>query len=73
MRELAEAPGVEDVHVVTNSHFRGKAVANAAMLEALVEERRVAAPAELAARYAEALGPFVEEAGAEGKGQGRLL
>lgn len=57
-RELSEAPRVEDVYVVTNNHFQGKAVANAAMLEAMVEGRRVEVPPELAARYPEALAPF---------------
>jgi uncharacterized protein YecE (DUF72 family) len=59
-RVIAELPRVEDVYVVTNNHFEGKAVANAAMLRAMVEARRVAAPPELAARYARALGPFVD-------------
>jgi uncharacterized protein YecE (DUF72 family) len=58
-KALASAPGVEDVYVVTNNHFRGQAVANAAMLQAMVEERRVDAPPDLAARYAEVLAPFV--------------
>lgn len=57
-RALAEAPGVEDVYVVTNNHFRGQAVANAAMLASLVEGRTVEVPPELAARYREPLAPF---------------
>ena len=57
-RELAAAPEVEDVYVVTNNHFEGQAVANAAMLAAMVEGRTVEVPPELAARYAEALAPF---------------
>ena len=60
VRELAEAPRVEDVYVVTNNHFRGKAVANAAMLAAMVKERRVAAPPPLVAAYAELLAPFAD-------------
>jgi uncharacterized protein YecE (DUF72 family) len=58
-RALAEAPGVEDVYVVTNNHFRGQAVANAAMLESMVEEKPVAAPPDLVASYREVLAPFV--------------
>jgi uncharacterized protein YecE (DUF72 family) len=58
-RALAAAPQVEDVYVVTNNHFRGQAVANAAMLQAMVEEHRVDAPPDLAARYAQVLGPWV--------------
>jgi uncharacterized protein YecE (DUF72 family) len=60
VHEIAAAPATEDVYVVTNNHFEGKAVANAAMLEAMVERRRVAAPPSLVARYGELLAPFVE-------------
>jgi uncharacterized protein YecE (DUF72 family) len=60
VRELAEAPQVEDVYVVTNNHFRGKAVANAAMLASMVEERRVAAPPPLVSTYPELLAPFAD-------------
>lgn len=48
---------VPDVYVVTNNHFRGQAVANAKMLESMVEHRRVDAPAELVAAYPDALRP----------------
>jgi uncharacterized protein YecE (DUF72 family) len=58
-KAIAELPRVEDVYVVTNNHFEGKAVANAAMLQAMVEGRRVDAPPDLAARYRDALAPFV--------------
>jgi uncharacterized protein YecE (DUF72 family) len=58
-RAIAALPRVEDVYVVTNNHFEGKAVANAAMLQALVEDRRVAAPPDLMERYRAALSPFV--------------
>lgn len=59
IRELARSPRAPDVYVITNNHFRGQAPANAKMLEALVEGRRVEAPPELVAAYPEALGPFV--------------
>ncbi len=42
---------VPDVYVVTNNHFRGQAVANAKMLESMVERRKVEAPAELIEAY----------------------
>jgi uncharacterized protein YecE (DUF72 family) len=58
-RALAETPAVDDVYVVTNNHFEGKAVANAAMLESMVESRVVPVPPELAASYPEALAPYV--------------
>jgi uncharacterized protein YecE (DUF72 family) len=60
-RSLADEPGVEDVYVVTNNHFEGKAVANAAMLKAMVGDERVGAPPDLVERYREALAPFVVE------------
>jgi len=56
IRELADE--VPDVYVVTNNHFRGQAAANAAMLESMVEGRKVEAPPELFARYDEALRPY---------------
>jgi uncharacterized protein YecE (DUF72 family) len=59
-RTVAAQPGVEDVYVVTNNHFQGKAVANAAMLESMVEQRRVGAPPDVVRAYREALQPFVE-------------
>ena len=67
----AEAPGagsgdggevtaeVPDVYVVTNNHFRGQAVANAKMLESMVQRGPVGAPADLVAAYPDALRPFV--------------
>jgi uncharacterized protein YecE (DUF72 family) len=59
-RELAASPLVEDVYVVTNNHFRGQAVANAAMLKSMVEGRPVAVPPDLAASFPEALAGFVQ-------------
>ncbi len=55
---LAASPGAPDVYVVTNNHFRGQAVANAKMLESMVEKRKVEAPAELVRAYEDALQPF---------------
>ncbi len=62
IREMASSQVGEqepDVYVVTNNHFRGQAVANAAMLESMVEGRRVEAPSGVVERYREAVGPFV--------------
>jgi len=58
-RGLALSPRVDDVYVVTNNHFAGQAVANAVMLRAMVEGRRVEAPPPLVERYRAALEPFV--------------
>jgi uncharacterized protein YecE (DUF72 family) len=69
VKEIAGAPRVEEVYVVTNNHFRGQAVANAAMLEAMVEERAAAAPPDLVRAYPDVLAPYVKPA----TGQARLL
>jgi uncharacterized protein YecE (DUF72 family) len=69
VKEIAESPGVEEVYVVTNNHFRGKAVANAAMLEAMVEDRPAEAPPELVRAYPDVLAPYVKPA----RGQASLL
>ncbi len=59
VKELAESARAPDVYVVTNNHFRGQAVANAKMLESMVEGRKVEAPAELVEAFPEALRDFV--------------
>lgn len=59
-KEIAADPATADVFVVTNNHFRGKAVANALMLRAMVEERTVPAPPGLLAEYDEALAEYAE-------------
>jgi uncharacterized protein YecE (DUF72 family) len=61
VKALAGSPREPDVYVVTNNHFRGQAVANAKMLESMVEGRKVEAPAELVRSFPEALGPYVME------------
>jgi uncharacterized protein YecE (DUF72 family) len=58
VKALAQAPQAPDVYVVTNNHFRGQAVANAKMLESMVEGRPVEAPPELVSAYPEALRGF---------------
>ena len=62
VKEIAELPRCEDVYVVTNNHFEGKAVANASMLESMIEGRRVAAPPTLVERYRELLSPYAAAA-----------
>jgi uncharacterized protein YecE (DUF72 family) len=59
VKEIAAQPEAEEVYVVTNNHARGKAAANALMLNAMVEGKRVEAPPLLAAEYAEELKPYV--------------
>jgi len=59
-KEIAAEPPTEDVYVVTNNHFRGKAVANALMLQAMVEGHKVPAPAGVVAEYGEVLADYAE-------------
>ena len=61
VKEIASDPVTEDVYVVTNNHARGKAVANALMLESMVEGRRVEAPPELAEEYGTVLKPYIRK------------
>ena len=56
-REIAEA--AEETFVVTNNHYRAKALVNAVMLESMLTRRKVAAPPELVAAYPEELDTFV--------------
>jgi hypothetical protein len=53
---------VKEIYVVTNNHFRGKAAANALMMQSMFEDARVSAPVTLVQAYPEALRPFVERA-----------
>jgi uncharacterized protein YecE (DUF72 family) len=70
----AEGGDAPDVYVVTNNHFRGQAAANAKMLEAMVERRKVEAPAPLVARYPEALRPYAVPVAANAPaGEGELF
>jgi uncharacterized protein YecE (DUF72 family) len=66
-RELANEPGVTDVYVVNNNHFRGQAVANAAMLQAQVTGEKAKVPPTVFDKYREALAPLAEPAGATAK------
>jgi uncharacterized protein YecE (DUF72 family) len=51
---------VPEIFVVTNNHFQGKAVANAAMLESMIEDRKVEVPPELRRTYEDALRAFTK-------------
>lgn len=61
-KELAGEPATEDVYVVTNNHYRGKAVANALMLQSMVEGKPEPAPPPLFAEYGDALADYAEPA-----------
>ena len=59
-REIAAEPPTEDVFVVTNNHYRGKAVANALMLQSMIEGRKVPGPPPLFDEYGDVLEGYAE-------------
>jgi uncharacterized protein YecE (DUF72 family) len=62
-REIAAAPGTEDVYVVTNNHYRGKGVVNALMLKSMVGGRKkVPGPEPLFEEYGEVLARYARPA-----------
>ncbi|HVP67014.1 MAG TPA: DUF72 domain-containing protein [Anaeromyxobacteraceae bacterium] len=62
-KTLAALPGVADVYVVTNNHFGGQEVANAAMLRSMIEGRKVRVPPPLYARFRPSLEGLAEPTG----------
>jgi uncharacterized protein YecE (DUF72 family) len=58
IRKVAGAEGVREVYVVSNNHFEGKGPANALMIRAMLEGRKVAAPPVLFDTYRDVLGPW---------------
>lgn len=56
------ATATAETFVITNNHFRGQAVANALMLDALVGGQPVDAPPAVLAGYGDVLGGFVRAA-----------
>jgi len=61
-KELAQEPATDDVYVVTNNHFRGKAVANALMLQSMVEGKNPPAPPGVYSEYGDVLKGYAEPA-----------
>ncbi|HEX8692623.1 MAG TPA: DUF72 domain-containing protein [Longimicrobium sp.] len=65
-REIAAEPPTEDVFVVTNNHFRGKAAVNALMLQSMVQGEKVPAPPPLFDEYGAVLESYAEPREPEG-------
>ena len=59
-REIASDPATREVYVITNNHYKGKAVANALMLKSMVSGRRVPAPSAVYETYRDVLEDFAE-------------
>jgi uncharacterized protein YecE (DUF72 family) len=53
--EIAADPTTREVYVITNNHYRGKAVANALMLKSMVSGERVPAPSPVFDEYRDVL------------------
>ena len=61
-REIAADPATQEVYVVTNNHYKGKAVANALMMKSMLTGARVPAPPGVVEAYADAVDGFAEPA-----------
>jgi uncharacterized protein YecE (DUF72 family) len=57
-REIAASPGTREVYVVTNNHYKGKAVANALMMKAMLMGTKVPAPPGVVDAYGDAVRDF---------------
>ena len=62
-REIAEDPGTRDVYVITNNHYKGKAVANALMLKSMVTGAKVTAPNGVFEAYEDVMTGYVATPG----------
>lgn len=65
-REIAADPATQEVYVVTNNHYKGKAVANALMMKSMLSGGTVPAPSGVVETYGEELDGFVEPVNDDG-------
>lgn len=59
-KELASDAATSDVYVITNNHYKGKAVANALMLKSMVTGAKVPAPSGVFDAYGEVMAGYAE-------------
>jgi uncharacterized protein YecE (DUF72 family) len=59
-KELAADPATREVYVITNNHYKGKAVANALMLKSMVTGATVPAPGDVFEAYGDALTGYAD-------------
>lgn len=59
-KEIAADPATREVYVVTNNHYKGKAVANALMMKSMVTGEKVPAPAGVFEEYETVMAPYIE-------------
>jgi uncharacterized protein YecE (DUF72 family) len=56
--DIAASPDTREVYVVTNNHYKGKAVANALMMKSMLTGSKVPAPPGVVDAYGDAVGDF---------------
>jgi uncharacterized protein YecE (DUF72 family) len=57
-KEIADSPGTHEVYVITNNHYKGKAVANALMMKSMLTGERVPAPSGVIEAYGDVVGDY---------------
>ena len=57
-KAITESPGTHEVYVITNNHYKGKAVANALMMKSMLSGERVPAPLGVIEAYGDAVGDY---------------
>ena len=57
-REMAESAGTREVYVITNNHYKGKAVANALMMKSMLSGDRVPAPGGVLEAYGDVVDDY---------------
>src|SRR6476661_5415319 len=62
LREVAADPATREVYVVTNNHYKGKAVPNALMMKSMMGGGTVTAPPGVYEAYRESLEGYAEPA-----------
>ena len=71
--EIASDPATREVYVITNNHYKGKAVADALMLKSMVTGSKVPAPGSVIEAYGETLVDYAEPAKEHSGGGSSLL
>jgi uncharacterized protein YecE (DUF72 family) len=57
-RDIAATPDSAEVYVITNNHYKGKAVANALMMKSMLTGSKVPAPSGIIDAYGNAVGDY---------------
>ena len=61
-KEIISDPTSREVYVITNNHYKGKAVANALMLKSMVTGERVVAPSAVYEAYGDVIAEYTDPA-----------